>query len=181
MTDPLKLIEILVTLFLGVVGLYLANNYRRQIRQKTTEGRINAYQKLWSLTKVIAPMRKHAWHVGEHIGPLTLEERTTLYDSMTDWYFENGIYLGDSTREIYLTAKRNLLCPDEELLPKGLKKDWIGKPKEEQLKGRSNLSIRQFSLLRHQMRIDLAVYGKPFFRGKLDENDKLFLEHCKRK
>jgi len=177
--ETLKLIEIIATLFVGIVGLYFANNYRRQIRQKTTEGRIIAYGKLWEITKIATPMREKNWHEGKYQNLLTHDERKELYKAMTDWYYEkgNGIFLGDTTRRMYLSAKHNLLCPEDEVLPVEVSESLKILSKDKILKKRSELSIRQLSLLRHRMRADLEVYGSAFF-GELTIDDKQFLNHC---
>lgn len=181
----LSIIEILSTLgpiFLALVGLYLANNYRRFIKQKISSARIVSYGRLWELTAVAAPMRKKAWHIGKGTGFLSLEERKELYAATTDWYFSegNGMFLGNSTRNMYLIAKHNILCPDAELKPESLAKKVLEIPELEREKKRSELTTRQFSLLRHKMRVDLAVYGSSFF-DSLNQEDRAFLKHCKEK
>lgn len=45
------------TAFVGVVGLWLAHNYRRQVGLKLAERRIDAYIKLWTLLAVATPLR----------------------------------------------------------------------------------------------------------------------------
>ncbi len=47
-----------VTLFLGIVGLILANSYRRQTRLRLAERRLDVYGKLWALTEVASPVRE---------------------------------------------------------------------------------------------------------------------------
>ncbi len=175
----LKLGEIIATLLVAGVGLYLANNYRQQVRQKTTDGRIESYKKLWEITQVASPMRKNSWHEGRYKGLLSYDERKALYASMTDWYYRegNGIFLGDSTRRMYLNAKYNLLCPMEELRPKELKERLQKLNKDELHAARADLCIRQLSLLRHRLRVDLQVFGSAFF-NKINEDDKLFLSFC---
>jgi hypothetical protein len=179
MEQALKLIEIGVTLLLGIAGLYLANSYRRQVKQKTTDGRIGAYSRLWEITEVATPMREKSWHVGKPRGPLTLDERKELYKDLTDWYYQNGngMFLGDSTRRIYLNAKHNLICPDDELRPAGLSSAIKVDDEDQRSKRRGDLSTRQLSLLRTRMRLDLEVYGATFF-GTLTREDQIFLEHC---
>ena len=43
------------TIFLGLVGLWLAHNYRRQIRLKLAERQVDAYVSLWKLTAIATP------------------------------------------------------------------------------------------------------------------------------
>ena len=42
-----------------------------------------------------------------------------LYDTLTAWYFKggNGMVLAENTRNIYLTAKQNLICRADKLQP----------------------------------------------------------------
>lgn len=178
MEQMLKIIEISVTFFLGIVGLYFAYNFRRQVKQKTTKGRIESYSKLWEIMKTATPMRDRSWHEGEFKGPLNPDERKQLYKEFTNWYYEggNGMYLGDSTRRMFIHAWHNLICPDQELRPSTLFRVEKGQEKMDQKK-RGLLSIKQLSILRHRMRADLEVYGTTFFE-ELTPEDESFLEFC---
>jgi hypothetical protein len=106
-------------------------------------------------------------------GSLSREERFKLFDHMTDWYFADGhgMLLDSLTREIYLLAKQNLVCADKDLVP-SVKRSTALNEKE-----RAELSIRQLSLLRSQMKKDVEVYGIPF-EAELTDEDKAFLVHC---
>ncbi len=177
--DFIRILDVLVTIFLGIVGLYLTHSFRRQVKQKTADGRMNSYSALWEITRVASPVRLKKWHADETRGPVTVEERTQLYAALTDWYYEhgNGMYLGDGTRRLYLTAKDNLICPDEALKPAKLSAIVRQLPADQRAEKRGELSIRQLSLLRARMRADLEVYGTLFF-GELQEDDQDFLRYC---
>jgi hypothetical protein len=149
-------------------GLYFAYNHRRQVQLQITEHRLQAYAGLWSITKVASPMRTPKG------GSLSAEERLRLFDHMTDWYFTDGhgMLLDSVTREIYLRAKTNLVCPDEKLEP-----PVASGSKKISEKEREDLSISQFSLLRSQMKKDVEVYGVPF-HADLSDTEKEFLRLC---
>ena len=106
---------LLVTLFLGGVGLYFANNYGRQTRARLADARQQAYAELWEITGFAASTRLDKGGSG----PLTEVERKTLYRELTTWYYKggNGMLLPRTTRELYLNAKRNLLSEPEDLNP----------------------------------------------------------------
>ena len=98
-------------------------------------------------------------------GPLSPAEAKTIYDAMTTWYYDegDGMLLTNRTKEMYLEAKKRLgrfahegatLADDE--------RDEAG--------GRR---MRELSLLRAQIKLDLSIYGLHF--EPLDEEDEAFL------
>ncbi|MCF6155914.1 MAG: hypothetical protein E3K36_11825 [Candidatus Brocadia sp.] len=159
------LLNVIVTVFLGLVGFYLTHSFRRQVKQKTADGRMRSYAELWEITGVARSTRIKEWHAEELKGPLTQDERMKLYVALTKWYYENGngMVLGDNTRRLYLTAKDNLICPDEALKPSKLYEILKKLSDENRIEKRGHLSIRQLSLLRARMRADLEVYGVLYF------------------
>jgi hypothetical protein len=165
-------IDIAVTVLLGVVGLYLANSIRRQIQARVAEKRFDSYGKLWAELKVASPLRRVT---GE--GPLSQDERHTLYGKLTDWYYDsgNGMLLSQETRNIYLAAKENLICEVDALKPASLQKQVQASDDPDTIRGWA--SIRQFSLLRTAMRGDIAIYTSPWGQN-LAEADKEFLDAC---
>lgn len=177
--EIVPILKVLATVFLGIVGLYLTHSYRRQVKQKTANGRMKSYAELWEITKLASPHRLEERRPRTLSGPLTEDERENLYVALMDWYYKNGngMFLGDRTRKIYLAAKDNLTCSDGALKPPQLCKVLQNLPEEQRLERRGELSIRQLSLLRARMRADLEVYGTLFFRDLRDE-DKYFLKHC---
>jgi hypothetical protein len=172
MTEALTLIA---TSLIGIAGLYLAHSWRRRSQVELAEARRSAYAALWQITATAAPTRLRP----DGAGTLTTKERKLLFERMTIWYYTDGqgMFLASETREVYLAAKHNLTCPDEKLKPNGvgLLARFPAHLTTEQKRG--CLSIRQLSLLRTQMKSDLAVYGKPY-QGTLRVHEREFLEAC---
>jgi hypothetical protein len=180
--------SIVLTAVLGFGGLYVGNSIRRRTRAEieaaVAERRLEAYYTLWQMTKVLAPMGR------SDAEPLDAGGRAELYDSLTEWYFQdgNGMILGEDTRAIYLTAKQNLICRTDALRPssladraaraKGHGADRTGEnivDYEDEF--RAKLSVRQVSLLRTSMRADLLVYSGPWGTD-LTREDREFLRDC---
>lgn len=165
----------------GVTGVF-ANSYRRKMAIELAEPRRIAYSRLYELTGMAAPSRLDL--EGRH-GALDQQERELLYGELTTWYYlhGNGMLLADDTRDVYLKARWNLICPTEQIKPQGLP-DLIAadlaRPEEspvdeETLRG--ILSIRQLSLLRTQMKSDLAILGD-VSTGNLASHERAFLVEC---
>lgn len=181
--------NITVTAILGLGGLYIGQSIRRKTRAEiesaVAERRLSAYFRLWEHTKDAAPMRR------EDAKPFDADRRSALYDELTDWYFEagNGLVLGEDTRGIYLTAKKNLICGSEALsesskrMQQVVDSDAPGYPENHQNTrdkeddSRASLSTRQLSLLRTSMRADLLVYSGPWGQ-KLSKDERAFLKEC---
>lgn len=172
--DILKLAEIIVTAILALIGFLLANNIRRQIQERVTEKRFDAYAALWEKMHIASPTRLANWNRS----PLNREERHQLFQDFTRWYYEkgNGMFLGDSTRNLYLIAKDNLICPVNEIQPAMARHKLCGLPLEKQEEERGALSIRQLSLLRSRMKADLTVFGLPY-HTRLEEEDIALIKH----
>lgn len=161
----------LFNLLLLGVGLYLANNLRRQLHLKVVDRKLESYMRLWALMKEAGP-----WRLECRLDPISAHERKELYDSMTDWYFSgNGMLLDRTTREIYLNAKFNLIGDDEDLRPPQLIDGRPQNPQEHE-RWRSRLSMSQLSLLRQSMRYDLAIYTDPYQTRPLEDAEKEFLK-----
>jgi hypothetical protein len=171
------LADVAVTLLLGGAGLFFAYSIDRRTRQevksKVAEKRFDAYGALWAETKVASPMRKVT---GD--GPLSPAERTSLYDRLTDWYYDcgNGMLMSQDTRNIYLAAKENLICEPERLVPHSLTDSVCGSSDPESVRGWA--SIRQISLLRTAMRGDVGIFTSPWGES-LSQADTEFLTACK--
>jgi hypothetical protein len=157
---------------LAGVGIYLAHNLRRQLQLKIVDHRLNSYTLLWSLMERAGP-----WRIESGLRPISAEERKELYDNMTSWYYGsgNGMLLAPLTREIYLNAKFNLICPDERLRPHSLI-DFLSNDMDHE-RWRGSLSMSQLSMLRAQMRTDLAIYGLLY--EATDPQDREFLMEAK--
>jgi hypothetical protein len=174
--ESAKIADLVVTVALAIVGLYLANSYRHQIALRVAERRLSTYAALWIKMGIATPVRIAAWNVPQ---PLTAKEREELFRAFTAWYFEdgNGMLVGDGTRTIYLRVKDNLVCPIEYYQPQSIRDKLQKLPPGEQEQARGTLAIRQLSLLRTRMKADLSIYGVPYHAG-LDEDDKALLRHC---
>jgi hypothetical protein len=155
----MNIAELVITTIIAVIGLYLANSFRRQQRLRIAEQRLEAYRHLWSRMLVARPTRLEA---PEELGPLTRAEAATLYREMTQWYFAdgNGMLLSDPSKEMYLLAKRRL------------GRYAVGLDGADEAGARRRM--RELSLLRSQMKADLAIYGV-FYFDSLDVEDKEFL------
>jgi hypothetical protein len=173
--NPLDIINVVLTTALAVAGFYLAHSYRRQLRLRVAEHRLAAYRSLWSKMTFATPVRLAKWIAR----PLTPEERLKLFQEFTAWYYENGngMFLGDSTRCLYLRIKDNLVCPIEQYEPESIRKKLLAMSPEEQEQARGYLSIRHLSVLRNRMKADLDVYGLPY-HVDLDEDDRALLRLC---
>ena len=157
-----------VTAFVGVAGVVVAVNIRKDLKLKVAERRLTSYERLWALMRTVSPYNE----------PLDAHGRQDLHDRLTDWYYSegDGMLLEDSTKRVYLAAKDNLVRPLEQIVPKQAS-DRIARESAELEVKRSQLSQRQLSLLRTQMKSDLAVYGLPYREG-LDAEDRAFLSDC---
>lgn len=165
------------TLVVTAAGLWFAYSYSRQMSLKLSETRLEAYSRLWEISGVAAPTRLDGW--GDD-GYLLLEERRALWSAMTDWYYADGggMLLTSTTKDVYLKVKHNLICESSDLQPKGLA-DRIneellptGRMLDDMVRG--TLAIRLISLLRTQLKSDLAIYGATY-SGKLSDYERFFL------
>lgn len=174
-------LELAATVALGIVGLYFAHSYRRQLRLNLANDRIEAYGRLWALTEKASPSR-----LGTDDPPLKdLKDRKTLLSEITAWYYEggNGMLLANDSRNIFLKAKTNLKAEvPQDLDPKELVGYVRRFPGFSVADDNHNalfacLAVRQLSLLRSQMKADLAIYGKPY-SSKLKDHEAAFLTAC---
>jgi hypothetical protein len=166
----------LATAALTAVGAWLAHSYRRRMRFELAEARRVAYSELWEITGLAAPTRLDLRGIS---GCLTSSERQTLYQAMTDWYYRNGngMLLESTTRTVYLNAKHNLVCARNRFKPQ---EAWVHIKRDLRMDEecvRGVLSIRHLSLLRTQLKSDLAIFGQPF-KEELASHERLFLEKC---
>jgi hypothetical protein len=160
----------------AVVGAWLANSYRRRMRFELAEARRTAYSNLWELTGLAAPTRLDTAGLD---GALTKAERQSLYQDLTDWYYKDGggMLLEDVTKNVYLTAKHNLVCATDKFKPNSA---WVALNQDlsvDQEVARGVLSIRQLSLLRTQLKADLAIFGQSYTK-ELARHEREFLIEC---
>jgi hypothetical protein len=168
----------IATLVVTAVGLWFAYSYHRQMALKLSETRLKAYSRLWEISGVAAPTRLDGW--GDD-GYLRLDERRDLWGAMTDWYYADGggMLLTATSKDVYLKVKRNLICESSDLHPEGLAdriNEEFGLPPGQELDEtvRGTLAIRLISLLRTQLKSDLAIYGATY-SGKLSDYERFFL------
>jgi hypothetical protein len=165
--------QVAVTGVLGVSAFWVANSLklrrRTELEVKAIDRRWDAYKLFWSTTKPAAPMRD-----GPGDDALSGDDRQALHAALASWWFDHGggMLLGEPTRTIYFLAKHNLACDDDELRPPSLvaRVQAAG----DSTKARSDLSIRQLSLLRTAMRADLGIIGRPY-GTPLEDSDREFL------
>ena len=158
-----------VTLVLGVSGFTLAANIGRDLKLRVAKRRLGAYERLWALMRPASP----------YSYPLDTDGRQQLHSSFTDWYYQNGdgMLLEQLSRNVYFEAKDNLTRPVEEITP-GESRERLSRLSGTDLEAeRGRLAQRQLSLLRTQLKSDLAIFGRPY-GPRLGEEDKAFLEHC---
>jgi hypothetical protein len=155
----MQVAAIIISAFLAVTGLYLTHSLRRQQSLKIAEQRVAAYRTLWQLTYVA---RRTRWDPADGSGPLTGEEACKLYKDMACWYYNsgNGIFLTGVTTEFYTAVRKRLNAY-------AISKDQAG----------ADRCMRDLSLLRQQMRVDLkTISGRPSYWESLDKDDKEFLK-----
>jgi hypothetical protein len=117
-------VNALIAITLGAIGLYLASNYRIQTRIRLLELRVHAYRTLFALTEVAIPTRLGR---GEAWSP---DEERRLGRAIYDWYYENGngLLMPNSTRAHLQSLQQKLQ----------------GEPLRRQSDDRSSLGYRSF-------------------------------------
>jgi hypothetical protein len=176
-----------VTGGLGLAGLYFANSVKRRARQdldrEVAGKRFAAYGAMWTHMMQASPMRAVELAEGSPRHPPadagdaqegSTIDRDKLFDDLTGWYYRdgNGMLLSRDARNIYLTAKANLVCTPDKFLP-AMARTAVANDDAE----RNRLIVRQLSLLRTAMRGDLAIYTTPW-GSALTEEDISFLYAC---
>jgi hypothetical protein len=165
-------VSIVVSLVLGAAGLVLARTINRDVRLKLAERRLTAYERLWALMLPASPYRP----------PLDMPGRSALHESFTAWYYQHGdgMLLERTSRQMYFEAKDNLIRPLEDITPQQSRErlETLRQHDPEAAeRERGRLSQRQLSLLRTQLKTDLAVFGRPYGQ-ELGPEDRAFLTHC---
>jgi hypothetical protein len=179
METVLAIATLAITSLLTAVGLYYAHALRRRMKQEVAERRLDAYLSLWPVLRVAASTRSEGDWAG---GPLTGDERKQLFDATTDWYYGKGEtkpygpFLTPRARGVYFKAKRNLLCPVDEIEPESNRQEVKRSPEGEEV-ARGTMSIRQFAIVRWVMRFDIQLHTDPYLQTFTDL-DLDFLESC---
>jgi hypothetical protein len=135
--EPVEIANLIVTSTIALIGLFVANSFRRQRRLKVAELRVEAYRKLWTMMETARPSR-----LMDGVGPLTEEEAGDLYMRMSHWYYKDGsgMLLTEETKRLYLVACRRLYLYSQRV-------DEAGDDGARR--------IRELSILRTQMTRDL--------------------------
>jgi len=163
--------QVVSTVFVGLAGLWLAQSYRRQVRLKLAERQVDAYTRLWTLTAPASP---------ERTCPLSPDDLRTLREGMSRWYFVDGdgIFASAATRDLYVAVRSNLTCPIAELRPPVLARELACLPPDEAERRRGCAVIRQMSLLRTQLKTDLALHFGFRYYSRLRPDDVALLRSC---
>ena len=159
------------TVLLGLVGLWFAHSYRRQIRLKLAERQVESYLRLWSLTASASPVRRT---------PLGAVERQKIHDDMSRWYFEDGdgMFTSAAVRDLFIGVHINLVCPLNLMKPAVLAEELSALPTADAERRRGCAAIRQLSLLRTQLKRDVATHFGVDHYSRLHPDDRMFLRNC---
>jgi hypothetical protein len=158
------------TIFVGLVGLWLGYNYRRQVRLKLAERQVDSYLALWRITASATPTRKT---------PLSSDECRQLYAAMSQWYYDgNGMFLSVVTRNLFLGLRSNLICPIPSIKPPSLAAEMTAMTEAAAEMRRGCVTIRQASLLRTQLKTDVNMHFGFAYYSDLRPDDRLFLRSC---
>ena len=152
----------LVAAVAAVFTAWQAKSLRRQLKtqlgQEVQKDRLDAFKALWAATEIADPMREDGYYAG---GPLSRAERVETSEQLKRWYYrESGDFqLAPSTRRLFLTVKKNLLCPEKNIEPMGvlaeIRESSSANSADDE---RSMLAIRQIELLRWVFKFDLEKF-----------------------
>ena len=145
---------------------------------RLAQTRLEAYSRLWEISGIAAPTRLDGWGDDGYLLP---HERRDLWAAMTDWYYANGngMLQATTTRWVYLNVRHDLICESSDLRPPGLAdliRKELGIPVGYELDDsvRGILAIRLVSLLRTQLKSELALYDAKHLLT-LTEYERFFL------
>lgn len=163
--------QIATTLFLGLVGLWVAYNYRRQVRLALASRQLDAFLQVWRITEVAMPDRPT---------PLNPDERRQISESMARWYFADGlgIFLPVPTRDLFAAVGSNLDCGIAQMKPPSLARQLAALAPEDAERRRGCVSIRQLALLRTALKEDMAIHFGNVYMRTLRADDRMFLRSC---
>jgi hypothetical protein len=150
---------LVASLVIGIIGLYLTHNLRRQQSLRIAEQRLEAYRPLWQLTEVADKSRLNPADPRDRPRPLTREEARTLRSEMVGDYYHsgNGMFLTKTTTELYWVVSTRLAAY----------------ARGEDDAARAQRCMEHLSLLRQQMRLDLeTISGRPTYLAELSEADQ---------
>jgi hypothetical protein len=164
-------VQLGTTIFLGLVGLWLAYNYRRQVRLKLADRQVDAYMALWKITATAAHTRKT---------PLDDAEQQKLCNEMTRWYHDdaNGIFISVRARNLFLAYQHNLICSINDMQPGILADQLSAMPIVDAERRRGCINYRHANLLRNQLKDDLVLHSGFVIYYKVRSDDRAFLRSC---
>jgi hypothetical protein len=144
--------QALATIVAVVVGALVAYFLRDQQRAKIHEKRLDAYARLWELTKEFRINGR----------PLDRKRRHDLADELTEWYYQpgGGMLLMGRTLTMFLRVRANLVCDPTAFTPSSWQTFLHSQEQDEQSLDHQRFLLlqRQFSLLRTQLKNDCAIY-----------------------
>lgn len=166
---PAPFAAAIVTAAAALIGILIANNIWRQRKIGLAKHRKEAYAALF------AKMRR----TSEEEPELDDDDRARLFGELTKWYYKsgNGMFLPAKTFDLWQKVRDSLTCPDKDIVPKSLREKLIKAGPTEYC--RSAITKSQFSLLRTQMKADLAVYREDISSGKLEWWNRDLLKACR--
>lgn len=164
--------QLFSSVFIGFIGVWMAYNYRRQIRLKLAERQVDAYKELWQITSIATPRKSR---------PLSADEREMLSDTLMKWYHGdgNGIFMPVKTRDLFLKYQGNLTCSITEIKPAVLADRLSALTIDKVDLCRGCVSKRHATYLRSQLKHDLLLHlGFVGHYRDLRFEDKEFLRSC---
>ena len=160
--------QAVATVILGIVALVIANNYRRQIRASLVLRTADAFSRLWELTNV---------RYGSLMDGAT---RVETAKKLRDWYFGHGdgLYLTAATRKLFFCVIADLEGDLPNIYPHKTRQRLVGMSESDRNKHLGCISPRHMSLLRTQLKSDLAVYKEGMTFQYLRDDERELLEAC---
>ena len=163
--------EAAATLVLGIIGVWLANNFRRQARAALTDRTADAHAKLWEITGRCPPVAGSSQDA-----PV----RAVRLKEMLDRYFVagNGMYLSTKSRTLFFAVLGTLGAEGVGVQPASARARLGAMPEPDREAVLSCLARRQLSLLRTQLKTDLAIYSERSTFGHLRPEEIELLKEC---
>jgi hypothetical protein len=152
---------------LTAIGTWIAQDHRRQLRVKLADRRYEAYASLWEISGQIRV---------RSADKADAELRDSISIAMDDWYFNHGygMLLSTPARLLFFAIKQDLVCPPDQMVPESLRARILELPEGSRSALITCSCRRYMSILRAQLKSDLAIYGTLVHDKRLpDERDLL--------
>jgi hypothetical protein len=165
--------QVVVAVILGLAGLWLGHSYRRNIKQQTTERLLDSYAGLWDVTgKFGSP---------EARGPVEDSTLLQLGVAMDAWYFQDGagMVLPWRTRELFFAIRNNILGRRDQIKPATMAAELARRSAAAADPQYQCMIRRQLSLLRTQLKSDLAMYRNDQHVRRLRPDERELLTLCR--